>query len=126
MDLGPWLIADWYHDDAFKLYYYELFTTRAPIPNAMLLNGKGIYKCDPKKDDKCTGKRDFFEVTLEKGKKYKIGLVNTGTLLTETFWIEGHNFTVVSNDFVPIKPIVTDVINVSIGTCFFSIIHVHD
>lgn len=109
------MLSDWYHDDAFKLYYYELFTTRAPIPNSQLLNGKGLFDCNPDKDPKCTGKKDLYDVTFEKGKKYKIGLTNTGTLLTETFWIEGHNFTVVSNDFVAIEPYVTDVINVSIG-----------
>ncbi|QLI68968.1 Dihydrogeodin oxidase [Metarhizium brunneum] len=115
VDLGPWLLSDWYHDDAFKLYYYEIFTPRAAIPNSMVLNGKGLYDCDPKNDTRCTGKKDFFEVTLERGTKYKIGLTHTGTLLTETFWIDGHNFTVISNDFVAIEPYVTDVINIGIG-----------
>lgn len=81
----------------------------------MVLNGKGLYDCDPKNDTRCTGKKDFFEVTLERGTKYKIGLTHTGTLLTETFWIDGHNFTVISNDFVAIEPYVTDVINIGIG-----------
>lgn len=115
IDLGPWLLADWYHDDAFKLYYYELFTPRAAIPDSMILNGKGMYNCNSSNDTKCLGKREFFDVTFEHGTKYKIGLTHTGTLLTETFWIDGHNFTVISNDFVAIEPYVTDVLNIGIG-----------
>lgn len=109
------MLADWYHEDAFKLFWHELYTTRAPIPRSTVLNGKGIFNCNPQNTTQCSGEREFFDVTFEQGKKYKIGLINSGTLLTETFWIDGHNFTVISNDFVAVKPYVTDVINIGIG-----------
>lgn len=134
VDLGPWVLADWYHEDAFSLLWREFYTTRAPIPESMVLNGKGIYDCDPRNSTHCSGDGELFDVVFEPGVKYKIGLVNTGSLLTETFWIDGHNFTVVAMDFVQIEPFVTDVINIGIGTFghiiaspskYFSFSHLH-
>jgi len=115
VDLGPWLIADWYHEDAFKLLYYEFYTDRAAIPQSMVLNGKGRFNCSTTDDPKCTGRRDLHTAVFQKGTKYKIAIANTGTLLTETFWIDGHNFTVIANDFVPIEPYETNVITLGIG-----------
>lgn len=115
IDLGPLLIGDWYHEDAFSLFPVEVLTTRAPIPESNVMNGKGIFDCDPAKDPRCTGQRKRHEVIFEKGKKYKLGLVNTGSLLTYKFWIDGHKFTVIHMDFVAIKPYVTDVLTVGIG-----------
>lgn len=80
-----------------------------------MLNGKGVFACNQANDTRCTGEAEYFQVVFEKGTTYRIGLVNTATALTYTFYIEGHNFTVSAIDFVPIKPFVTDAINVSIG-----------
>ncbi|KAK4119022.1 multicopper oxidase [Parathielavia appendiculata] len=115
VDLGPWLISDWYHDDAFRLLYYEFQTDRAAIPNSMVLNGKGRFNCSTTDDPRCTGRRDLYTTVFQQGTKYKIAIANTGTLLTETFWIDGHNFTVIANDFVPIEPYETNVITLGIG-----------
>ncbi|KAL8747700.1 MAG: hypothetical protein Q9190_000441 [Brigantiaea leucoxantha] len=116
VDLGPLLMADWYHTDAFTLYPIEILTPEAPLPDTnVVMNGKGVFDCDPANDTRCTGERDRYEVTFDKGKTYKLGLVNTGALLTYKFWIDGHSFTVVQTDFVPIKPYVTDTLNVGIG-----------
>jgi FtsP/CotA-like multicopper oxidase with cupredoxin domain len=52
---------------------------------------------------------------VAKNKKYKIGIINASTLLTYTFWIDGHELKIVSIDFVAIEPYVTSVINVGIG-----------
>ncbi|RMD39160.1 hypothetical protein DV735_g5969, partial [Chaetothyriales sp. CBS 134920] len=114
-DLGPWLISDWYHADAFALYPIEILTPEAPLPDTNVLNGKGVFECDPEKDSRCTGRHQRHEVVFEKGKTYRIGLVNTGSLLTYKFWIDGHNFTVIQNDFVPIEPFETDVLAIGIG-----------
>jgi len=44
-------------------------------------------------------------------------MVNGGTGSMFTFWIEGHTFTVIGMDFVPIEPYtpVYNVINIAIG-----------
>ncbi|PCG90671.1 Multicopper oxidase, type 1 [Penicillium occitanis (nom. inval.)] len=120
VELETWLITDWYHADAFKLYYYEIETPRAAPPDSMLLNGKGIYNCTPTNDTRCTGHDGLYEVNFDQGTRYKIAIAHTGTLRTQTFWIDGHNFTVIENDFVSIEPYVTDVITVGIGMLFYS------
>ncbi|KAG0650374.1 Dihydrogeodin oxidase [Hyphodiscus hymeniophilus] len=117
IDLGPWLLSDWYHADAFSVYYEELSTVRnlAPLPDSVVLNGKGVYDCDPKNDTLCTGKAEYYEVVVQEGMIYKIAVANTGTLLTLTFFIDGHNFTVIETDFVPIEPYTTNILNIGIG-----------
>ncbi|KAK5654600.1 hypothetical protein OQA88_7230 [Cercophora sp. LCS_1] len=115
VDLGPWLISDWYHENAFELLYYEFHTDRAAIPVSMVLNGHGRFACNTT-DPRCANpNNDLYNVTFVEGTKYKIAIANTGTLLTETFWIDGHNFTVITNDFVAIEPYTTDVITLGIG-----------
>ncbi|RMZ84339.1 hypothetical protein DV738_g542, partial [Chaetothyriales sp. CBS 135597] len=93
-DLGPWLISDWYYTDAFTLYPIDIL----PHPR-----------------DQCAERQ---RVVFEKGKTYRIGLVNTGSLLTYKLWVDGHNFTVIQNDFVPIKPFETDVLAIGIDFWF--------
>lgn len=116
IDLGPILMADWYHEDAFALYPTEILTPEAPLPESSVMNGKGVFDCDPATDLRCTGQHERHEIIFKKGTTYKLGLVNTGSLLTYKFWIDGHNFTVIQNDFVPIQPYETDVLIVGIGT----------
>ena len=115
IDLGPLLMSDWYHEDAFSLLVQEYTGEHAAIPESIVMNGKGIFDCDPKKDPRCTGKKERHELVFQKGKKYKIGLINSGSLLTLKFWIDGHKFTVIQNDFVAIEPFETDVIILGIG-----------
>lgn len=115
VDLGPWLLSDWFHADFFSLYQVGLVSGLSAIPETSVLNGKGIFDCERGNYTACTGQAEYFEVTFVEGTKYKIGIVNTGTLLTYTFWIAGHNFTVVETDFVPIEPFTTAALNVGIG-----------
>lgn len=115
VNLGPLVISDWYHHDAFGLFHYEIASEHAPLPVTTVVNGKGVFDCDPDMDSRCTGKHERHEMVFEAGKRYKLGLLNTGSLLTYKFWIDGHNFTVIQNDFVPIKPYVTDALIVGIG-----------
>ena len=37
-DLGEFMMADWYHDSAFRVNYRS-----APLPLAKLINGKGNF-----------------------------------------------------------------------------------
>jgi FtsP/CotA-like multicopper oxidase with cupredoxin domain len=115
VDVGPILITDWYHEDAFRLYHEELDGS-LPDPSSNLMNGKGKYYCCSKTDPDCTGKTPApHSINFEKGKTYKLSMVNTATDTHFTFWIDGHNFTVVGTDFVPIQPYHTDTINIAIG-----------
>ena len=43
VDVGPVLITDWYHEEAFKLYHKELDGTLSD-PDSFLVNGKGAVR----------------------------------------------------------------------------------
>ena len=116
IDLGPLLLTDWYHRDAFSLEYEELSGRPVQGPDSKLMNGTyGHFKClagDPNCDPQAAS---TYQVTVVKGKTYKWGVVNTSSGTQYTFWIDGHNFTVVEADLVPIQPYETNVLNIAIG-----------
>lgn len=49
------------------------------------------------------------------GNKYLLRLINTSVDTIFVFAIDNHNITVMSSDFVPIQPYVTDHVTVGIG-----------
>ncbi|TGO85269.1 hypothetical protein BPOR_0414g00070 [Botrytis porri] len=108
--VGPLLISDWFHQSPFSLFYEELCCGE-PVSNSHLLQGQGVYY------NETTGVRSgsSYSLGVAKGKKYKISLVNAGTSTQFTFWIDGHTFTVVGTDFVPIKDCETDTLNIAVG-----------
>ena len=115
IDTEPIMITDWYHADAFS-YFHEEITDHAHVPTGTLLNGKGVFPCDPAEDARCVsppGER--YKIKFEKGKKHKLRIISSASLITYKLWIDGHNFTVIATDYVPIKPYVTDVINIAVG-----------
>jgi len=79
------------------------------------MNGNGTYYCCTKTDPNCVGNSKLTSFNFEKGKKYKMSLVNTGVSTHMTFWIDKHNFSVVATDFVPITPYNTSILNIAIG-----------
>lgn len=123
IDLGPVLISDYFHADAFSLYQFELLGV-PPTPDSVVLNGRGPYYCNPDYDWKCTGEVPRTSFNFTSGKTYKMSIVNTALSTHFTFWIDGHTFSVVGTDFVPIKPYDTDTINVAIGKSFLRRRHV--
>ncbi|KAF4459220.1 laccase precursor [Fusarium albosuccineum] len=114
VDLGPVLLTDYFHADAFSLVDLE-YMGRPPTPDSMLMNGNGTYYCCPKSDPNCLGESKLTEFIFEEGKTYKMSLVNTAVSTHMTFWIDNHNFSVVSTDFVPITPYNASVLNIAIG-----------
>ena len=104
-DLGPWVLSDWYHADVFGLEWVGETTFLAALPDSFVLNGKGKFQ----------DQGELYEVVVRKNKTYKIGIINTSTLLTYTFWIDGHNLTIIQTDFVPIEPYTVSVLNIGIG-----------
>jgi FtsP/CotA-like multicopper oxidase with cupredoxin domain len=52
---------------------------------------------------------------FQSGKKYRLRLINTSAEGIQKFTIDGHNFTVIANDFVPIKPYTTNVITLGVA-----------
>lgn len=113
-DLGPVLVTDWLHKDAFSLFQLALLG-HTPTPDSNLLNGKGPYYCCQSLDKQCTRKTPFTEFNSTSGSSYKMSLVDTAVSTHFTFWIDDHDFYVVANDFVPIQPYRPSTINIAIG-----------
>jgi hypothetical protein len=54
-------------------------------------------------------------MVFESGKKYRLRLVNSAVDGHFQFSVDGHNFTVIANDLVPIVPYETESLLISIG-----------
>ena len=107
VDLGVLPISDWFHTPALRL----LSTTQPGPPAAqnILVNGSGVYN----------GGGQYSTTTLQPGKKHKLRLVNTGNNAYLHMSLDGHQFTVVAADFVPVKPYVATSLVIAVGKCIF-------
>ncbi|OQE27743.1 hypothetical protein PENSTE_c004G08729 [Penicillium steckii] len=124
-DLGKLLISDWTHYTAQETYPVVEQNGPQGIANG-LLNGKNIwydgqnkgacplngsipaggcfFKRDPTPLPDMVGER--YKAIVERGKSYRIRLVNTALNDNCEFLVEGHSITVIAIDLVPIKPYV--------------------
>lgn len=97
VDLGPFPINDWYNDSADRiLSRLQRPNQIPPSANNTFFNGTNI---DP--SDFTKGK--YAKVVLTPGLKHRLRLINPSVDYTFTFSIVGHNFTVISNDLVPLN-----------------------
>lgn len=63
----------------------------------------------------CVASTNLAKFQVEKGKKYRLRLTNTGGEGVQHFSIDGHKMTIFANDFVPIKPYTTKVVTLAVG-----------
>lgn len=98
-------LGDWYHQTTDAIY--SIAAQGGPPPPAQngLINGTNVFGDG--------GER--FQTTFEEGKRYRIRLLNQAIDTHFKFAIDGHKFTVISTDLVPIKPYETDVLNIAIA-----------
>ena len=70
-----------------------------------LINGRMPYNCSLVTDrTPCCTDRTYSKFRVKPGKTYKLRLINTGAGGFQYFNIDGHNLTVISNDFVQVHP----------------------
>jgi FtsP/CotA-like multicopper oxidase with cupredoxin domain len=63
----------------------------------------------------CTPNAGISKFSFVPGKKYRLRLINASGEGIQKFSIDGHNMTVIQNDFVPIKPYTTNVVTLGVG-----------
>jgi hypothetical protein len=114
-DLGTLFLTDWSHTSAFTLWENSVKTGAPPQLENGLINGTNTYNCTGSTDSACLGNGTRFETTFTSGTKYLVRLVNTAIDGYMRFAIDGHSFSVISNDFVPIVPYTTDNLLIGIG-----------
>jgi FtsP/CotA-like multicopper oxidase with cupredoxin domain len=89
-------------------------TTGPPEPDNILVNGTHIN---------AEGGGKYAKINVVKGKKYRIRLINTSVDSVFSVSMDKHPFTVITSDFVPIQPYVTDQITMNIGQRYDVIIN---
>jgi FtsP/CotA-like multicopper oxidase with cupredoxin domain len=79
-----------------------------------LINGKNIWN-GPAQNDTPVGERYVVPTQFVPGTTYLLRFINIGIQSTIKVYLDGHTFTVIANDFVPIVPYQTDILNINIG-----------
>ncbi|THY30985.1 hypothetical protein D6D01_03040 [Aureobasidium pullulans] len=104
-DLGPFALTDWYDETAF--FNNPLARIAPPQPYTGLVNGMNVSP------DGTKGK--YYNTTVKSAKKYRLRLINTSVDSAFMVSLDNHPFTVITSDFVPIKPYVAERVFIGIG-----------
>jgi FtsP/CotA-like multicopper oxidase with cupredoxin domain len=109
IDLGPYMISDYYHETADRLHLRAEKVSNGPPPDSdnVLFRGKNINPLGP------GGAYD--RLTLTPGKKHLIRLINPSVDNSFTVSLVGHTFTVIATDLVPITPVVRNKLFLGVG-----------
>ena len=132
-DIGPIMATDWYPAPYQVQVEYilsqnsEVYANPAPDPpNAPgvqegaldprvqnnLIDGRNFHPCNA---STCTPDSTISKYRFHTGKRHKMRLINHGAEAGQKFTFDNHNFTIVSNDMVPIKPFTVSTITLSVG-----------
>ncbi|KAJ5725494.1 uncharacterized protein N7483_006851 [Penicillium malachiteum] len=113
LDVGPVMISDYAHQS-----YYEILEMILSIPPSFpnvdnnLINGHGANNCNT---TDCGSGAGLAQFNFTSGKTHRLRLMNVGSNANQKFSIDGHEMTVIANDFVPLEPYTTDVITLGVG-----------
>jgi hypothetical protein len=110
IDLGAYPITDWFHSSIFTVNAASLHANGPPTADNVLVNGSMTSSSGGQ----------YAVTTLTPGKSHKLHLVNVGINNWVHVGLDGHKFTVVAADFVPIVPFETDFLNIAVGKSRFS------
>ncbi|KAH4073903.1 hypothetical protein HBH92_049240 [Parastagonospora nodorum] len=113
IDLGTYPITDWFHPSIFTVNAAALHATGPPIADNMLINGSMTSSSGGK----------YAETTLTPGKSHLLRLINVGINNWAHVGLDGHRFTVVAADLVPLVPYETDSLSIAVGQRYDVIIH---
>ncbi|KAF2812433.1 putative multicopper oxidase, type 1 [Mytilinidion resinicola] len=118
VDLGTYPVNDWYYSTADQLNVIasnNLQSGQAPPPaDTLLVNGKNKSP---------GGAGAYDQVTLTKGKKYRLRLINTSVDNNIRVSLDNHQLQVITSDLVPIKPYYTNWVLLAIGQRYDVIIY---
>ncbi len=109
-DLGPFLLTDYYHrnhtDINTAIFNSDFNIVAVPAVNT-LINGRNNFNCSLKAagdNTPCISNAGLAKFKFKQGKKHRLRLINAGASALQTFSVDGHNLTVIANDFVPVVP----------------------
>ncbi|KAK3934272.1 laccase [Diplogelasinospora grovesii] len=110
IDLGPYMISDYYYETADRLSRRaELVSNGAPPDSDnILFRGNNINPQQP-------GQGAYDRLTLTPGAKHLLRLINHSVDNSFTVSLVGHNFTVIATDLVPVTPTVRTSLFLGVG-----------
>lgn len=118
VDVGPIILADWFHKDYFDIVKNIMSTNQTlwanPSDNT-LINGRMPYNCSLVKDGTPCGNASYSQFRFQTGKTYRLRLINGGAAGMEYFSIDGHQLTITSIDLVDIVPYNTTLVTLGVG-----------
>ncbi|KFY09933.1 hypothetical protein V492_05285 [Pseudogymnoascus sp. VKM F-4246] len=107
-DLGPIMLQDWFHLDYNTVVEYvmsNITELQDQLSDNTLINGRMPYNCALVTDGTpCDPQAPYSKFRVAPGKTYKLRLINSGAGGLQYFSIDGHNLTIVANDFNDIHP----------------------
>lgn len=106
IDLGVFPITDYYYKSADELVEFTKFNG-APKSDNVLINGTAKHPV--------TGFGSYANVTLTKGKRHRLRIINTSTENHFQVSMVGHNMTVIAADLVPVNAFTTDNLFLAVG-----------
>ena len=115
-DIGAITLQDWFHGypTAFGALVWSDVAHTNPTAQGALINGTNIYSCTST-NLACTDTGERWQTTVQKGKKYRLRIVNSSVQNYYRFTIDNHRLWIVANDLVPVKPYDTDSLVISQG-----------
>ena len=66
------------------------------------------FNCSHANDNQtCTDNAPLARFRFQKGKAYRLRLINTGAAAQQVFSVDEHEMIIIANDYVPIEPYIT-------------------
>lgn len=113
------MLSDWYHPSYLQLVEQTMAPNSTPVfSDNNLINGKMNFDCTKVAQgdkSKCTNNAGISKFKFTTGKTHRLRLINSGSEGVQRFSIDGHNMTVIANDFVEVNPYSTKVVTLGIG-----------
>ncbi|KAF2706513.1 multicopper oxidase [Pleomassaria siparia CBS 279.74] len=117
-DVGPIMLADWFHKDYFDIVKNIMSTNSTlwanPSDNT-LINGRNPYNCSLVTNGNPCGAGSYSTFKFTTGKTYKLRLINSGAAGMQYFSIDGQTLQIVAIDLTDIKPYNTSIVTLGVG-----------
>jgi len=107
------MLTDWFHQPYLDIVDNVVNTDINKVlvfSDNNLIQGRNNFNCSTvTAGDKspCNSNAGLTNFRFTPGKVHKLRLINAGAEGMQKFSLDGHNLTVIANDFVPIKPYTT-------------------
>ncbi|KAG8794750.1 laccase [Ceratobasidium sp. 428] len=102
-------LADWYHSPSTEIIASG--NVLRTIPDSGTLNGKGRYGLL----NISTSPESLHTVKVQRGKRYRLRIINASAIMSNRFGIDGHKMTIIEMDGIATKPMEVDQLDILAG-----------